>query len=155
MVSSKKAAPAKRGAKRIVVDKKMLSRVFEMASNLLTDKQIFESLGISCDTFYELKKNNSEFSEALTLGREKTRDELTNAAIKNAKMEPSLMMFMMRTKFDYMYVDKRKELELKQKELELKTKSFLTGMAKEFNLTYEQLDEFANKYFNGNKSEEK
>ena len=50
----------------------------------LTDEQIANNLGISTSTFYEYKKNYSEFSEALKKGKEIVDFEVENALLKNA-----------------------------------------------------------------------
>jgi hypothetical protein len=50
----------------------------------LTDEQIANNLGISTSTFYEYKKNYSEFSEAIKKGKEIVDFEVENALLKNA-----------------------------------------------------------------------
>lgn len=50
----------------------------------LTDEQIANNLGISTSTFYEYKKNYSEFSESLKRGKEIVDYEVENALLKRA-----------------------------------------------------------------------
>lgn len=50
----------------------------------LTDEQIANNMGIACSTFYDWKKKNSEFSEALKKNKEVVDFEVENALFKNA-----------------------------------------------------------------------
>ena len=50
----------------------------------LTDEQIANNLGISTSTFYEYKKNYSEFSESLKRGKEIVDYEVENSLLKRA-----------------------------------------------------------------------
>lgn len=50
----------------------------------LTDEQIANNMGIACSTFYDWKKKNSEFSEALKKNKEVVDYEVENALFKNA-----------------------------------------------------------------------
>jgi hypothetical protein len=50
----------------------------------MTDKQMYESLQISHDTFYQYVQKYTEFSEALKKGREPVHIEVENALLKNA-----------------------------------------------------------------------
>lgn len=64
--------------------KEKLILVEGWARDGLTDEQIANNLGISTSTFYEYKKNYSEFSEALKKGKEIVDFEVENALLKNA-----------------------------------------------------------------------
>lgn len=50
----------------------------------LTDVQMYENLGVSCDTFYRWKREKSEFSEALKKGKEIIDRRVENALLKRA-----------------------------------------------------------------------
>lgn len=50
----------------------------------LTDEQISNNLGIHISTFYDYKKNYSEFSEALKKGKEIIDYQVENALLKRA-----------------------------------------------------------------------
>ena len=50
----------------------------------LTDEQIAKNIGIATSTFYEWKKKEKEFSEALKKGKEVIDFEVENALLKRA-----------------------------------------------------------------------
>lgn len=50
----------------------------------LTDEQIAKNMGIATSTFYEWKKKEKEFSEALKKGKEVIDFEVENALLKRA-----------------------------------------------------------------------
>ena len=50
----------------------------------LTDEQIAKNIGIATSTFYEWKKKELEFSEALKKGKEVIDSEVENALLKRA-----------------------------------------------------------------------
>lgn len=50
----------------------------------LTDEQIAKNIGIATSTFYEWKKKEKEFSEALKKGKEVVDFEVENALLKRA-----------------------------------------------------------------------
>ena len=54
------------------------------ARNGLTDEQIAKNLGISKDTFYKYKKENTDFSDSLKRGKEVVDIEVENALLKRA-----------------------------------------------------------------------
>ena len=64
--------------------KEKLILVEGWARDGLTDEQIANNLGISTSTFYEYKKNYSEFSESLKRGKEIVDYEVENALLKRA-----------------------------------------------------------------------
>nr|DAY39445.1 MAG TPA: terminase small subunit [Caudoviricetes sp.] len=64
--------------------KEKLILVEGWARDGLTDEQIANNLGISTSTFYEYKKNYSEFSESLKKGKEIVDYEVENALLKRA-----------------------------------------------------------------------
>lgn len=114
----------KNGRKKTNVDKKFLKRTYELSAKLLNHKQICASLDISHDTFYALLKKNADFSEAVRKGRANTIEKLTQAAVKQSYNEPDILMFLMKTKADFVNSDKRKELKIKHLQFELDRQKF-------------------------------
>ncbi len=132
----------------------LLAQVKELSRCLYTDKEIYEALDISYDTFYIYKKKYPEFSDALAKGRKETRRTIISAALEKSKTDTYMATFMMKNKFGYMETQQRanlrlkqEELILKQKEFELKTNKFMTEIAETFGLNKEELESFASKYF--------
>lgn len=64
--------------------KEKLILVEGWARDGLTDEQIANNLNIATSTFYEYKKEHSEFSEALKKGKEVVDYEVENALLKRA-----------------------------------------------------------------------
>ena len=50
----------------------------------LTEEQIYLNLGISHETFYKVKRENSEFAEAIKRGKSSGITQVTNSLFKNA-----------------------------------------------------------------------
>lgn len=61
---------------------------FEMIENALqngaTEKQVYDSLGISRETFYKYKRSKDDFAEVIKKGRAKLVGELRGTLIKKA-----------------------------------------------------------------------
>jgi len=75
--------PKKRGRKTLweILDMpERLTAITGWAMQGSTDKDIYEMLGISKDTFYEWKRKYSEFADALKKGRFESNGEILNSA---------------------------------------------------------------------------
>lgn len=123
--------------------------------------QIYKYFGISAETFYAFMDKerikiengeNSEYIESYNRERKNTKDMVAKAFFDKIKEgDTSSVIFGMKS---YNGAIEQKDLyliEMKKKELELKTKQFLTELGNKFNLNYEQLNEFASKYFKDSK----
>lgn len=76
----------KKGRKpKLLITAETLQKVESLAGSGLTEEQIYLSLGISHDTFYRIKRSNSEFSDALKRGKAKGLAVVSNALFKKAK----------------------------------------------------------------------
>lgn len=104
--------------------KELVKETERLAGLLYTDKEIYDALGINYDTFYDYKKKYSEFSEALSRGRKKTRERIIAAAIAKSETDTYMQTFMLRNKFGYMEAQQRKSLDIKRKELKIKEEQF-------------------------------
>jgi len=64
-----------------------LDKILDMASNGFTDKQIYNSIGISYNTFYNYLKDpsKSELNDTIKKGRLLAHQEIENALFKNAR----------------------------------------------------------------------
>lgn len=67
------------------VTSEVLKEVEELSSQSMENWQIWESLGIKRSLFYELKKDNVEFADALERGRRKTIQRVVDAVVKRAE----------------------------------------------------------------------
>ena len=74
---------AKVGAKT-KYDESFPVRVLELAGKGLTNKEIAKQLGISRTSFYEYKKNISEFLDAIKKGKEPIDDDVEDSMLKRA-----------------------------------------------------------------------
>jgi hypothetical protein len=74
---------AKVGSKK-KYDESFPQRALELAEKGLTDKEISKQLGIATSTFYEYKKEHSEFSDALKRGKQPVDNDVENALLKKA-----------------------------------------------------------------------
>lgn len=61
-----------------------LEEIKDWCRNGATDKEIWERLGISKDSFYEYKKNISDFSDSLKKVKDYVDAEVENALLKRA-----------------------------------------------------------------------
>lgn len=121
------------------------------------DKQIAKHFDICQETFYvfldrqryaEEQGNPSEFLAAYKNGRNKTRKFAITNILKLAQQgEVAASIFAAKTYGELIEAKDIAHIELKKKEVELKTKSFLTELANKFNLNPEQLEKFAQDYF--------
>lgn len=123
------------------------------------DNQIFRSLGISSSTFYafldreHLKEEqdptySSQFLLDYKNERQKTRD-IINTAFMDKVMsgDTASILYGMKTYGGMLEAKDVANIEIKKREVTLKTKDFLSHLAEKFNLSFEQLREFAKKYF--------
>ena len=74
---------AKVGSKK-KYDESFPAKALELAEKGLTDKEISKQLGIATSTFYEYKKEHSEFSDALKRGKQPVDNDVENALLKKA-----------------------------------------------------------------------
>ncbi len=121
------------------------------------DEQIFKHFFISRECFYAFldrqrclidEGKKSAYIDTYEKGRNTSRQwaisRLKEAAISG---DTGAIIFSAKAIGGLLEIKDQKHIELKKIEQAFKTKNFLTDLAQEFNLTYEQLDEFANKYF--------
>lgn len=73
------------GRPKIIPDDAMCKKAESLAAQGLTLEQIALTLGISYDTLNERKKEYSNFSEAIALGKSKGIATVTNALFNKAK----------------------------------------------------------------------
>ncbi|MES2615508.1 MAG: hypothetical protein V4591_08840 [Bdellovibrionota bacterium] len=123
------------------------------------DTQIWRHFMISKETFYAFldrerysEEQTGEYSAYLdTYKKERagTRKMVLDAFIKSIEAgDTSSIIFAAKTYLGLIEAKDVAYIELKKEEFALKTKVFLTNLANKFNLNYDQLDEFADKYFN-------
>lgn len=131
------------------------------------DKQIAKHFDISHETFYRFidrqrhekdQGRPAEFLDTYKLARNTTKKQVLNKLLSSN--ETAALIFSAKTfggltekKDDKEYELKKKEFELKQKEFELKQKEFLAKLGEKFQLDYEQLKEFVEKFFEENKKD--
>jgi hypothetical protein len=128
------------------------------------DKQIFEHFDICKETFYSfLDKQRyekeqgrvSEYLDAYKQGRSGTREFVLSKLLKSIeKNDMPALIFGAKTYGGLLETKDIKHIELKKIEVAFKTKQFMTDLSAKFNLNYEQLEEFASKYFNDTKIED-
>lgn len=77
---------AKRGRKSVyeTVIKPHLDDIRKWLQNGATERQVYDSLGISAESFYKFKRENEEFSEFLKNSRLSLVGELRGALVKRA-----------------------------------------------------------------------
>jgi hypothetical protein len=122
------------------------------------DKQIFQHFDICAETFYafldrqryaEEQGTRSEFLAAYKDGRNKGRNfALTSLKKLTEKGEVAATIFTAKTYGGLLEAKDIKHIELKKYEVAFRTKQFLTELGNKFNLNFEELKEFADKYFN-------
>lgn len=125
------------------------------------DKQMIKHFDICQETFYsfldkqrclEEEGKKAEYLEIYKRVRFEVKEKISDAFLnKVADGDPSSIIFGMKAYNGLLEEKDIKHIELKKVEVAFKTKQFLTSMAKEFNLTYEELDKFADKYFKESK----
>lgn len=128
------------------------------------NRQIQKHFGICEETFYafidkqkvlEEEGKPSAYLEAYKYGRNETRktilSTLINCASTGSKEDMPALIFASKTYGGLLEEKDIKHIELKKIEVAFKTKQFLTDLANKFNLSYEQLDEFAKKFFSDKK----
>ena len=127
--------------------------------NTAYNTQLCRHFGIGYTTLYEFLKREaakeendenyqSEYLNVLNTARERIKNLATNMLIK--KMEEgdtASILFAMKTYNNMMETRDRANIAMRGKELELRSKQFLTEIAQKFNLSFEQLDSFAAKFF--------
>ncbi len=128
------------------------------------DTQIWRHFMIAKETFYAfldreryVQEQTGEYSAYLdTYKKERahTRKMVLDVFMKNVeKGDTACVIFAAKTYLGLIEAKDVAYIELKKEEVTLKTKVFLTNLASKFNLDYEQLEEFADKFFNhSNKS---
>lgn len=128
------------------------------------DTQIIKYFSISKETFYSFidkaryiadNGNKSEYLDAYINGRKKTKNMIAESFFNKIKDgDTSSVIFGMKSYNGALEAKDVYLIEMKKRELELKQKQFLTELANKFELNYEQLDEFAGKYFKESKLED-
>ena len=120
---------------------------------------LMKHFGIGVETFYsfidkerykEEKDLNykSDFLDALKTERMRFKKLISDSFYnKIAEGDTASIIFGMKLYNGAMEEKDLKTLALKRKEFILKSKQYLTDLAKKFDLNYEQLCEFSNKYF--------
>lgn len=121
------------------------------------DTQIAKHFDISKETFYvfidkqryeEEQGRKSEFLDAYKNGRNKTAKFAISNLLQLAKKgDAAASIFTAKTYGGLLETKDIKHIELKKIEVAFKTKQFLTDLASKFELKYEELNEFAEKYF--------
>lgn len=125
------------------------------------DTQIIKHFDICQETFYSFldkqryqqeQGNKSAFLETYKSGRNKTRKFALKNILQMAKKgDPSSSIFVAKSFGGLLEAKDIRHIELKKYEVAFKTKQFMTELAKKFELNYEELSEFANKYFSDDK----
>lgn len=128
------------------------------------DKQIAQHFEINVETFYtfldrqrclEEQQKKAVYLDAYIKERRTTRKEISDKFLDNVKKgDTASILFGMKTHLGFLETKDQKHIELKKIEVAFKTKQFMTELASKFNLNYEQLDEFANKFFRDSKLDE-
>lgn len=121
------------------------------------DKQIFEHFDIAKETFYSFldkqryekeQGRKSEYLDAYKNGRAESKSFALANLLKLAKQgDAACSIFVSKTFGGLLESKDIKHIELKKIEVAFKTKQFLTELASKFELKYEELTEFAEKYF--------
>ena len=130
------------------------------------DTQICKYFQVSQETFYSFidrerfkeEQDNaykSEYLESHKSERNKTRDFIAAKFLKNIEQgDTSCTIFGMKTFNGMIEAKDLKHIELKKYEVAFKTKQFLSELANKFELNYEELNTFADKYFKDVKLDE-
>ena len=125
------------------------------------DTQIIKHFDICAETFYSFldkqryeqdQGRKSEFIDTYKNGRNKTRKFAISNILQMAKKgDPSSSIFVAKTFGGLLETKDIKHIELKKYEVAFKTKQFMTELANKFELNYEELNTFAEKYFKDDK----
>jgi len=155
------AKMGKVGRKPFLPDIKEWSEACEI---YVYDEQIFKHFFISRECFYSFldkqrclidEGKKSAYIDAYEKGRNKSRQwaisTLKTAAING---DTGAIIFSSKAIGGLLEIKDQKHIELKKIEVSFKTKQFLTELANKFSLNYDQLDEFASKYFKDSKLED-
>lgn len=145
----------KRGQKGFLPDLQEWAKACE---EYCYDKQIVKHFDICNETFYkfldrqryeEEHGRKAEFLEAYKNGKNKSRLEAIQLLKQSArkKDEAATIIFYAKTFGNLIESKDLKDLKMKKKEFALKQKEFLTKLAEKFELDFEQLKEFATKFF--------
>ena len=128
------------------------------------DKQIFEHFDIAKETFYAFldkqrfekeQGRKSDFLDAYKNGRAESKSFALSNLLRLAKSgDAACSIFTAKTFGGLLESKDIKHIELKKIEVAFKTKQFMTDLAAKFELNYEQLEEFASKYFKDSKIED-
>lgn len=73
--------PKKRRGKQSKFTNELQSRILELAKVCKTDKEIYEAVGISKDSFYRYLSDHSDFSDLFTKARSQKSIEQENALV--------------------------------------------------------------------------
>lgn len=128
------------------------------------DTQIVRHFDICKETFYSFldkerykqeQGNPSEFLDAYKKGRNKTSKFAVSSLLNAAKNgDTAAIIFSAKTFGGLIETKDIRHIELKKYEVAFKTKQFLSELASKFELNYEELNLFANKYFKDAKLDE-
>lgn len=128
------------------------------------DKQIAKHFDVCPETFYlfldrqrciQESGKKADFLDAYKAGRNKTRQFAISNILQMAKKgDPMCSIFTAKTFGGLIETKDIKHIELKKYEVAFKTKQFMTELAKKFELNYEELSTFAEKYFSDDKLED-
>jgi len=135
------------------------------------DYQIAKHFDISKETFYRFidrqrhekdEGRPAEFLDAFIKERSRTKKKILDKLLDTAdKGDVGALIFSAKTygglkeakDADFLKI-KKKELEIKQKELMLKHKEFIAKIAEKYQLDFDELKAFADKFFEGAKVDE-
>lgn len=126
--------------------------------------QMYSWFGIARDTFsafldreHYKEEQNPEYHSAFLASLKKERNKI-RAYVNNKfldlieKEDTAAIIFGQKTYNKFLEAKDKKNLELKAAQVNLQKKQFLTQLAEKFDLNYEQLQKFADKYFVDNAS---
>lgn len=143
----------------------------EACSFYCYDKQIAKHFDISNETFYRFidrqrhekeQGRPAEFLDAYKKEKSGTKKVILKTLLAAAKSgDISALIFASKTygglkeqKDNDLILIKRQELIIKQKELMLKHKEFIAKIAEKYQLDFDELKAFADKFFEGTKVDE-
>ena len=127
MANSKETDKDKLGRPEFEITDAVLKKVESFASRCLNNQEMAAALGISESTFYDKKKEFSEFSEAVEGGRAKGTGVIKNKFFEKAKTGDNQCMIMILKN----YSDLKDKQEIKHE----------GGIIQPLNLTKEQFKE--------------
>ena len=121
------------------------------------DTQICKHFDVHKETFYlfldrqryeKEQGRAADFLDVYKMGRNKTtKFAIDNLKINAERGDPAATIFFAKTFGGLIEAKDIKHIELKKYEMAFKSKQFMTELAKKFELNYEELNTFANKYF--------